>query len=129
MADCYLLLNVEGFYRGVEHSDLISHLSAQVGVGNVHSDPFLRLSARVGVRIAHSNLISRLSAQVGVGNAHSDPFLRLSAQVGVKTAHSNPFYCLSAQVNPKIALPVVREGAIYDLKQKNEASASSEKPI
>ncbi len=78
----------------------------------MHSDPFLRLSARVGVRIAHSNLISRLSAQVGVGNAHS-----------------NPFYCLSAQVNPKIALPVVREGAIYDLKQKNEASASSEKPI
>ena len=69
MADCYLLLNVEGFYRGVEHSD-----------------PFLRLSARVGVRIAHSNLISRLSAQVGVRNAHSNPFSRLSAQVNQKIA-------------------------------------------
>ena len=91
----YLLLNVEGFYRGVEHS----------------------------------NLFLCLSAQVGVRNAHSDPFSRLSAQVEVRNAHSNPFSRLSAQVNQKIALPVVRGGAIYDLKQKNEASASSEKPI
>ena len=64
MVKYYLLLNVEGFYRGVEHSNLFLCLSAQVGVRNAHSDPFSRLSAQVEVRNAHSNPFSRLSAQV-----------------------------------------------------------------